>query len=410
MSNFFFTSKTRTIIQWEFTQRVISKGFLFSVIFIPAIILAFTLLPVFFANSNGNRIFSVGVFDATRRLGEDLSSKLQDLTYSEIQLVPLASSNVEEALAEGKRLAKEDGIDAVLVLTVDMFTQRRIEIYTDNRTENAVQIELLKQAVASLLIEYRMRGKNFTHEEIQNITAPLQVDTYKLGSDHAASLQKYMTGIILVMMLYFAIANSAGSFMRGLSEEKNNRVIEVLVASASPREIMAGKVIGLGLVGLLQIAVWTTFAVMLGSRKEIAALSPELLLCFILYFVMGYMFFAGINALIGAVFASDQDIQPLQAVISMLGVVPVALAFWVIEAPSDIAIRILSYVPFLTPTMMILRIIVSNPPWWEIGLTFITLFVGVVLVFRMAGRLFEISLRMHGKKISLREMVRWARA
>ncbi|HMV26762.1 MAG TPA: hypothetical protein PKA26_07750, partial [bacterium] len=133
-------AKIRTIIQWEFTQRVISKGFLFSVIFIPAIILAFTLLPVFFANSNGNRIFSVGVFDATRRLGEDLSSKLQDLTYSEIQLVPLASSNVEEALAEGKRLAKEDGIDAVLVLTADMFTQRKIEIYTDYRTENAVQI------------------------------------------------------------------------------------------------------------------------------------------------------------------------------------------------------------------------------------------------------------------------------
>lgn len=410
MSNFLFTSKTRTIVHWEFTQRVISKGFLFSVIFIPAIILAFTLLPIFFSNSNTNRVFSVGIFDATQRLNEDLSLMLRDSTYRGIQLVSLNSSHVEDALAEGKRLAKEDVIDAVLILTSDIFNQRKIELYTDDRTENAVQIEILKHAIAHLLTEYRLRGKNFTPVEVQNITAPLQVDTYKLSNDKAASIQKYMTGIILVMMLYFAIANSAGTFMRGISEEKHNRVIEVLVASASPREIMAGKVIGLGMVGLLQIAVWTAFAVMLGSRKEITALTPELLVFFILYFVMGYMFFAGINALIGAVFAADQDIQPLQAVISMLGVVPVALAFWVIEAPSDTAVRILSYVPFLTPTMMILRIIVSEPPWWEIVLTLLTLFIGVIFVFRIAGRLFEISLLMHGKKISIREMAQWARA
>ena len=407
-----FTKKMLAVFAWEFTQKVRSKGFLFSMIFMPAVIIGFTLIPTYLADSGSDRPWTIAVADDTGLAAEGLSAKLSEHfrrlgEANSITVIPIIVSNQDSGMILGRQLAEKGIVEGYMTLDERSILDRDVRVFVSGVSYMG-NFRILESAIQKLILERHALKLGLKTEQIKNIAEASRIRMIPMNSDDTEMIRKYLTGIILVMMLFFAIFNSGGSFMRGISEEKNNRVIEILVSSVSPKELMTGKILGLGSVGLLQIAVWGLLGALFGG-KSLNFVSPLFFVYFITYFVFGFLLFAGIFAAIGSVLSSEQDIQPVQAVLSVIGILPVALAILVLQEPDSLLVSILSYIPLLTPTLMILRLVISSPTIFEIIGTLLMLFLSLIITLRLAGKIFSVALLMHGKKTSLREMVRWAR-
>lgn len=379
----------------------------------PAVIIGFTLIPTYLADQGSEHTLTIAVADETGFAAEELKFKLaasfspNDGT-APIQLIPVLYTTHDSTVTAGSQLVQKSVVDGFILFDSSALNKKIIPYYVKG-TGNLSAFRTLEHAVSSLTMEHHARQLGLSAEQIRDVSQVSRIKMIQIGSEETEILQKYLAGIILVMMLFFAIFNSGGSFMRGISEEKNNRVIEILISSVTPGELMTGKVLGLGCVGLTQIFTWGLLGALFGG-SALNFLSPYLLVCFTIYFIFGFLLYAGLFSMVGSILSSEQDIQPAQAVLSMIGILPVALAILVLQDPDSWLVTILSYVPLLTPTLMILRMVISSPSIVQVVLTMTVLFFSLIVTLRLAGKIFHIALLMYGKKPSYREVIKWIRA
>jgi len=229
--------------------------------------------------------------------------------------------------------------------------------------------------------------------------------------------------VSLVVALVFAFVLFLASFLSGVMtlysvvREKRSRIVEILLSSISPATLMAGKVIGLGIAGLVQVTIWVTAGVTIASRfipVSLGQLTSVEWVVFPLYFVLGFLLIAALYAALGA---AMKDVQSGGAagLLGMIPVIPLWLSSAIINFPNSLLVTIAGFFPPFTPAVMMLRITAvplmsegkSAVPLWQIALSLVTLSLGVYLVMRFAARVFEIGLLMYGKSASLREFWRF---
>ncbi len=214
--------------------------------------------------------------------------------------------------------------------------------------------------------------------------------------------------------MYMVIMLYGMNVARSIIEEKTSRVFEVLLATIRPEEMMAGKMIGVGSVGLTQVAVWLSTAVLLTSTSIISvggtvhvSLSAMQIIFFVVYFLLGYILYSSIAAALGAMVNSEQELQQLNMFLAM----PLAACFFalapVVTNPSGTLSRIISLIPFCTPLIMYLRISLAMPPAWEIALSIVLMIATICAILWVASRIYRVGILMYGKKPNLPEILRW---
>jgi len=196
-------------------------------------------------------------------------------------------------------------------------------------------------------------------------------------------------------------------------KEKSNRVIELLLSSVSYTQLIAGKIFGLGLLGIFQVLIWFSLTLLLASlnilnTSEITFLTFGNAGLFLLYFLLGYLFFASIFVGIGSLFSHEEDAHHLNQFMRMLSIFPIVLAVLVLDTPNSLLVRILSFIPPLTPTFMILRIPLGSPPVEDYYISIGIMIISILLAIILAGRLFKVGSLIYGKKPTFREIIRIA--
>jgi ABC-2 type transport system permease protein len=249
----------------------------------------------------------------------------------------------------------------------------------------------------------------------------------------AYSIVGYIMGFIIyvTMFIYGAIV------MQGVMEEKSSRVVEIMVSSVRPFQLLMGKVLGIGAMGLVQMTLWSVLVVAgLAVAGSVAALfidptqlnvpmdatqqelleaasfslpqiAPSIFVWFLLYFLGGYLLYASLFAAIGSAVEQQQDAQGLMYPVSLLIIVPLIFMSFMLESPHSTLSVVLSMVPFFSPILMVVRIAVTEVPFWQSGGAFLLLaatFVGAVWV---SARIYRVGILMYGKKPNLRDLVRW---
>ena len=230
----------------------------------------------------------------------------------------------------------------------------------------------------------------------------------------------FIIALILAMILFMGAFLNGVMALYGVVKEKQSRVVELVLSSISAREMMAGKVIGLGIAGLLQVVVWVIGAYFVARQFmpiSLASLTLVHWITYPIYFVLGYLLIASIYATVGAVM---KDVQSggASSMVGLIPYLPIMFTAFIVEHPDDVLVRIAGFIPPFTPSVMMLRIgavpLVSEGlrqvPVWEIALSIVSLGLGVWLTMRFAARIFEIGLLMYGKTPSPRELWRWMRA
>jgi ABC-2 type transport system permease protein len=277
---------------------------------------------------------------------------------------------------------------------------------------NFIELELLKQAIQVVVVEQRLTKENLRVDKIQEWLQPVKFLEIQLQGEDKQEfdfLVNYLGPIIVVLFLFISIFTSSGFLFSGILKEKTNRVIELLLSSVNHTQLVAGKIVGLGFLGIFQIIIWyglTLLMVGLGifDTSEISFLTLKNGGLFFLYFVLGYLFFASIFVGIGSLFSNEEDAHHLNQFMRMLSILPILLAILVLETPNSLLVRLLSFVPPLTPTFMILRTPLGSPPAEDYLISVGIMVVSIIVSIFFAGKLFKIGSLLYGKRANFREI------
>ncbi|MCQ1537007.1 ABC transporter permease [Methanosarcina sp. KYL-1] len=417
MSKFFgFSKKSVTVARHEFLKTVKRKEFLFMTFIFPLFLAGITLLPALLAGMTPSEDQSVGYIDMTGSfdfppeiisegfavgpLGEK-ASKIKFVSYPEV-------SEARQALKAGE-------ISSFLVVPEDFLETGIIELYTADKGAPAPGVELSVE-LSDLAINFLLEGK-VEEPVLQRVKDPVNMKMFNIGESGEAAEQGLAELLgnlglpfLTSFLLFFSIFSSSGYLLRGVSEEKENRVIEVLLSSATPTELLAGKVLGLGAVGLLQITVWLS-AVALGSAYALPlTIEPFLLLLSLVYFLLGFLFFASLMAGVGAVTSSLQESQQVAGIFTFAAAAPLIFMQFLLTKPDSPLAVFLSLFPLTSPVSMLVRIGASEVPFYQIAASLLILFVSIHGVIVFSSRLFRAYLLMYGKRPGLREILRNMRA
>lgn len=263
-----------------------------------------------------------------------------------------------------------------------------------------------------------LRSKQFIIISVL-IPAILAVAIFASTSNNPSAAQSlrepppaFVVALVLAVILFMGAFLSGVMALYSVVKEKQSRVVELVLSSVSAQEMMAGKVIGLGIAGLLQVVVWVVVAYVVARQFttiSLVALGPVHWITYPIYFALGFLLIASIYAALGAVM---KDVQSggASGLVGLIPYLPIMFMSFIVENPNHVLVRIAGFIPPFTPSVMMVRIGLGSAAWWEIALSIVTLAVGVFLTMRFAARIFEIGLLMYGKAPSARELWKWARA
>ncbi len=324
-----------------------------------------------------------------------------------VEMVPYST---EEAV---KAALLDKTIKEYLVIPPDYINTGVVARYTLERELETPDKVL--SAVRNFLLDNLLEGQS---QDIRNrAEAPLALASVRLDEEGNVAVDQggfgsfvipYLFSILLIMSIF----TSSGFLLQGLGEEKQNRIIEILLSSVSARQLLTGKVLGLGAAGLLQMAIWmATIGLMLPMASNIIGgffntiqVPPSLLVLGIIYFILGYLFFAILMAGVGSVSTTQQESQQLSTVFTLVGVVPFWFMWFIIENPGHILSLIFTLFPFTAPITVIVRLGLADVPIWELVVSILLLVFSIIIVLFAAAKVFRAFLLMYGKRPDIRQI------
>ena len=265
-------------------------------------------------------------------------------------------------------------------------------------------------------------GSNVSNDVLARVQNPLILNSTRLdtttgkaipaGDELAGFIMPYAFGMLFMMSLFL----SSGYLLQGVAEEKENRLIEILLSSVSARQLLIGKVIGLGAAGLLQIIVWliTMVIFVVVAASSIVSLSglhvsAGLILLSIVYFILGYILLGIIWAAIGSISSTARESSQWTAITILPSVLPLVLLGLFITNPNHVVFTILTFFPLTAPLMAVMKLSIGALPLWQLILSIITMIISIVVAMWLASRVFRTFLLMYGKRPSLKEIWRYIR-
>jgi len=410
--------KKLDIAKWEFLEKVRSKAFLISLILMPVLMVGFAILPGLLASKPDTRIYTLGVIDETRELLPTFSKKLEEKYRIENDLPNYVIRNLwiggdlNAVRQEAVQLVAKGEIYGFLYIPSDVMLNGKVEYRAEN-VSNFRIAERLSRTLEETLTEKKLIAAGFDASLIKELRTRIDLRSLKIteGGEEKESgfLQTFFGAYIFIMMLLFMVLSSGQLLIRSVVEEKTNRVMEVLLSSCSANDLMVGKILGLSALGLFQVAIWSLIGIALSLQLGTNIVAVEYLWLLAVYFVLGYLLYAAIFVGAGAPVTTEQEAQQITTYVSMTLVFPIVLAVPATQNPDSILIKVLSFIPFMTPSFMLLRISVQLPPVWEIVGTLVLLAVSVVVAMWGAGKIFRVAILSYGKRPTIPEMVRMLR-
>jgi ABC-2 type transport system permease protein len=282
--------------------------------------------------------------------------------------------------------------------------------------------------VVQSALEARLGAEGYD-EDLAALLAGGELEVLELNAEtNGASESDPEFGVAFIgaMLLYMVIVLYAVAVMRATLEEKTGRIVEILISSIKPWELMLGKILGVGSVGLTQLAVWFGLGVMaftmgiqalvaarpdLADLGEISQYLPGLgvLALFLALFLGGYFLYSALYAAVGAMCNTEEEAQQAQFPVIMLLILPIMFLMPVIENPNSTTAVTASLVPFFAPVLMFARAATGAVPLWQIALSLALLVVSTLIVAWIAGRIYRVGILMQGKRPTLPELWRWVR-
>lgn len=424
-------SKIWAVIKREYVAHVRTKAFIISTVLGPVFMLLITVLPVVLALSGGGEKSTLAVVDGSGQVQEEFAAvlgafKVKDGApkYTVVPVAPAADPETQKAdLSKG---VMDGTYTGYIYLPPDVLTGGTAE-YASRQTADFEAIEILNRALTGVVVGRRLKTEGLDPAKVAEYTRPVKMETVKVsekGRERDTGGSFFVT-FMLVMVLYMTMFMYGAMILRGVLEEKTNRVVEVVLSSLRPFQLMMGKILGIALVGLTQYAVWTLFGlavVRYGSHivKAIApgadaagfamaSIPPYVFFYFIVFFILGYFLFATLYAAVGSASNNEKEAQQMLMPVTMCLIIPILMMTYVMKSPNSSLSVILSMIPFFAPILMLQRISIVMPPLSQVLGSIAILILTTFGMIWLTAKIYRVGILMYGKKPSVGEIVKWIR-
>ena len=433
--------KIGIIIEREYLTRVKKRSFLLITFLAPIFFAALMFLP-------GLLMLNSEKFDSKKTIAVCDESTLFTGKFKDTDVNTFIYE--EKDITDVKNLVREGVYDGVLYIPGTSLTLPvNAEIYSMNQIPMTLT-DYINTTMKTVIEHQKLLASGIDPDIVKAANTTIHVQAIRMSEDENVEKKsfgefEFLLGIALAMVIYFVIFIFGSQVMRGVIEEKTNRIIEVIISSVKPFELMMGKIIGIALVGLTQFLLWgiltmgiyvavaqflptqevfSTGTVMTEQIAEAAANTDTnqvltkvfdvihsinfkaILWCFLFYFIGGYFLYSAMFAAVGSAVDNETDTQQFVTPISMLLIIPMVCSTIIANAPDSSLSLWLSMIPFTSPVAMMLRI-PFGVPIWQVVTSVALLFVTFIIFTWLAGKVYRTGILMYGKKVSWKEIIRW---
>jgi ABC-2 type transport system permease protein len=406
----------QVIARRELLERVRSSWFVAITLLTPIGMVALVLIPsLLLSDGAGAR---VDIVDRTGAIAQPLSVGLAALKWQPAIVAADSPDSLEMAKLRDQK------INGFITIPADGLDGGRILYRGDNGSSQIVQV-VLRQLIQQAVQTERGARAGIPPAKLNALMRLVWFDPQQTnGSTEATSgMASSLIGYALAYVLFLVITMYAVAVMRSVVQEKVSRVMELMVATVKPSALMAGKILGVGVAGLIQIAVWLTVAALtLAYREQILglfgargggpalpALGFDVLAIAVLYFVLGYFFYAALYAAVGAMVSSEQDTQQVQMPITLLLVIGIVSVTAVSGDPRGTTATVMTMLPFWSALLMPMRYLLGGASLGEVAISLAILVGSTALVVRAAAKIYRVGVLMYGKRPGFGELMRWLR-
>ena len=406
------------VAKWEFMEKVKSKAFIISLVLMPLIMVVFGILPGLLASKPDDKATVIGMIDHTGTISQPLAARLNEKyklpsgTPNYVLRQLSGDGSPEEQKLQANKLISSKEIEGYFSIPATVYDSGKVEFRAEN-VGNIRVTERFSRTIEEVIVEQRLKGQGLDPTLIRKLIASVDIKSIKVSEKgeekESGFLETFFSAYIVIMMLMFLVLTSGQLLIRSVVEEKSNRVIEVLLSSCSARDLMVGKILGLSGLGILQILIWGSIGLALSLKSGTNIFVLENLLLSAVYLFLGYMLYSAIFVAAGSPVTTEQEAQQITSYVSLFLVFPIVLAIPAMQNPNSPLIKILSFIPLLTPAFMVLRIPIQMPETWEILTTIGIMIVSSVGMMWVAGKIFRIAILVYGKRPTIPELIRWIR-
>ena len=450
--------KFLAVVKHEYKKVVLKWSFLIGTVLLPFLAICFAVVPaiIFSLKGDPTRIVVVDLSgNIEARLKANLSPEriaakarkaaeqsLKELSPSQeeqmkrgteqfaegfefIDYTPaknVTGSDIEQVRRELAARIVNDEIDAYMIVPPNINAPDAVFEFRSSRGGDFVTNDTFREAVNEAVRSQRLADANISEERLLEMGRPVNFDSKGLDERGVEidSGGTFVASFVIGLMIYITLAIYGQVIMGAVVEEKETRIAEILFSSATPFELMMGKLVGVGLAGITQLAIWVTTAAVLvafialqadlsAAIGKIPTISPLMIVYFLIFFLLGYFIYASIFALIGSMVTTAQEGGQFAFPPVMIMLIAFYFSFAVVRDPgSDLSFWV-SIAPFLAPITMPVRILAETPPVWQIGLSILINLMTIAGLVWLASRVYRIGMLMYGKRATIPEVWKWIR-
>lgn len=426
--------KTFVVFKREYLQAVRRKMFIFMTFAFPALMAALMVVPsVLMMRGLGEK--RIAVIDGTGKLRDayvhpvvrkpktDLQAQLRSREAPQSMQIEYVdhATDPQPYFVRMSQREKDGQLDGVLIIPSDALANidAHMKFYSRNATDFVSQ-ERLSSMTNRAIQRFRLQARGLDSEDLERMMTEMTLDAVqisKTGEQKKGGGANFFVGFILCALLVFPTLIYGLDVMRGIIQEKNDRVVEVLISSVSPSQLLVGKILGVAAVGLTQISVWLLMMGLLSGYGAATAMMAGVNLSqfvrlstfvyFPIFFLLAFLTFVCIYAIGGAACNSDREAQQLIAPITLLMMLPWFMLVALITSPDSALATAFSMSPVFGPMTMYIRTIASEPPPLQIAISIVVSIATIAAFMWVTAKIFRVGILSYGKRPTIPELWRW---
>jgi ABC-2 type transport system permease protein len=441
--------KFLAVVKHEYKKIVLKWTFLVATLLFPIIAAAFAVVPALIFSIKGDATRIVVVDQKAKlaprikdnllkeeKLEQDEDEALKNLTATQKEQMERAVKQIEQAFVFVEYSAAEKTIEQIKRELNAKITEKEIDAYLivppnydaadanfeffSRKADDIISKSTMRNAINGAVRSQRLADANISEDNLKNLSRNVNLSAKQISEegDEKDSGGTIAAAFIVGLMIYITLLIYGQQIMAAVIEEKETRIAEILFSSAKPFELMMGKLVGVGLAGLTQLAIWIASALVLvvfglanmsaaGMDISIPDITLLTIIYFFIFFILGFFLYATIYALIGSMVTTVQEGGQFAMFPVLLLIIGFYLSFAVIRDPNSSLSFWASVAPFLAPITMPVRILAETPPFWQIALAIFLNGLAIAGLVWLAARVYRVGMLMYGKRATIPEVWKW---
>jgi len=414
-----FNNRVLAIIKRELREKLMSKTFIFMTILLPVIMFGGIALQAFLREDEGksNIVLVSEVQSLTAAFQNELLNsnniKEGNITFT---FDTMNMESLNDYLKKNKQELLDGKITGVVYVPSTVMKNKKVSYYS--KTPNNITLSRrIEGPINKVLLNNYFTDKTLSSDDLEFARMSVDFEGFKVSKEENVKEEGYgnmVLSYIFTFLLYISLIMTGSLMLQSVIEEKSNRIVEVMLSSVSPSELMGGKIIGACITALAQMAIWLSPIILIITTSWIA-LPPELtfsitmkhILFLLANFSLGLITYLGLFATVGSIFDNPQDAQSGMWPVMMLIMIPFFIALSMMENPNSPIANIASLFPLASIMIMPVKMTVVEVPVWQLILSLVINTLTIFAIFPAAGKIYRVGILMTGKKPKWSEVIKW---